>query len=87
MYHLAMRTHRDIIAEAGGPTKLAERIAVERWLAGAWKREDSIPAAYWPRLVDAGLATLDDLAHAAEARKFPEIAAGRRTASPEGAAA
>ena len=87
-----MRTHLDIIAEAGGSTKVAGAITtdlapVDANLVASWKREGSIPPAYWPRLVDAGLATLDELAHAAEARKFPEIAAGRRTASPEGAAA
>lgn len=87
-----MRTHNDIIDAAGGPTKFAglistEAALVEPNLVFAWKREGSIPAAYWPRIVDATLATLDELAHAAEARKFPDLAAGRRAASPEGAAA
>lgn len=87
-----MRTHNDIIADAGGPTKMASRITteaapVEANLAFAWKREGSIPPAYWPRIVDAGVATLDELAHAAEARKFPDLAAQRRSSLEEGAAA
>lgn len=82
-----MRSHRHIVMDAGGPTRLGGIIKVDAGLVQSWKREDSIPAPYWPRIVAANLATLDELAHAAEARKFPEIAAGRRTASPEGAAA
>lgn len=87
-----MRTHNDIIGDAGGPTKMASRITtdaapVEPNLVAAWKREGSIPPAYWPRIVDAGVATLDELALAAEARKFPELAAGRPRTPSEGAAA
>lgn len=87
-----MRTHNDIIDEAGGPTKFAALISaegalVEPNLVFAWKRESSIPAAYWPRIVRANCATLDELAHAAEARKFPDLAAARRPNQPEGAAA
>lgn len=87
-----MRTHTDIIMDAGGQTKVANRITTEAApvdanLVHAWKREDSIPPAYWPRIVDAGVATLDELARAAEARKFPDLAAQRRSAPRQGAAA
>jgi len=81
-----MRSHPDIIADAGGPTKLAATISVEKGLVSAWKRENSIPAAYWPRLVAAELTTLDELAAAAEARKFPDLAAERRSGQAEAAA-
>lgn len=66
---------------------MARAISEEPNTAFAWKREGSIPAAYWPRLVDAGFATLDELAVAAEARKFPDLAAERVAARAEGAAA
>ncbi|MEH0194542.1 hypothetical protein V7S57_02285 [Caulobacter sp. CCNWLY153] len=80
-----MRTHTDIIADAGGPTRLARSISttaavVDAGLVAAWKREESIPPAYWPRIVAAEIATLEELAHAAEARKFPALAAERAAA-------
>lgn len=82
-----MRTHLDIIADAGGPTKMGARIQVEAGLVHAWKRENSIPAAYWARVVDAEISNLDELAAAAEARKFPDLAAQRAQVPSEGAAA
>lgn len=94
-----MRTNLDIIADAGGPTKMAaaitdaftgvspEPITVEPGIVAAWKRENSIPSAYWNRIVEARLATLDELAAAAEMRKFPDLAAERVAARSEGAAA
>lgn len=81
-----MRTHLDIIADAGGPTKLGVLINVEAGLIHAWKRENSIPAAYWPRIVAAEISTLDELAAAAEARKFPGLAAERMATRQEAAA-
>lgn len=58
--------------------------------AKAWVRGNSIPAEYWSSLVQLNLATLDELAASAEARKFPDLAAERRAQAapqPQGAAA
>lgn len=46
-----------------------------------WRLRGSIPAEHWARLTDLGFATLDELAQAAEARKFPEAAAARQDAA------
>lgn len=34
-----------------------------------WKRNNSIPAAYWAAVADAGIAKLEELAKAADARR------------------
>lgn len=96
MLAMSGRSHRQILEDAGGVTPVRRKLAgvgidlpdatVRSW-PGLGDGAGSIPPEYWPSLVQLNLATLDELAHAAEARKFPEIAAGRRTASPEGAAA
>jgi hypothetical protein len=64
-----MRTHQQIIAAANGPTALARQIGLED--AGPvhqWVRNNSIPAHYWTDVVEAGAATLEELAAAAKAR-------------------
>lgn len=92
---MSTRTHRQIIEDAGGVTPIRHALArfgfalkdatVRSWPAGH-DGVGSIPPEYWPSLVDADLATLDELARAAEARKFPDIAAQRALAPNEAAA-
>jgi hypothetical protein len=84
-----MRTHQEVISEAGGAHVLAQLIAenvsgeVEllRKRVWAWVRSDSIPGEYWALLADKGVATVNELAEAAEAKKLPAVAAVRRGAS------
>ena len=64
-----MRTHIDIIDAAGGPSALAKVIKVDANTVKAWKRIGSIPAAHFTALAEAGLASLEELAAAAAARR------------------
>jgi hypothetical protein len=59
-----MRSHADIISEAGGPAKFAAAIGVSVDNSKAWKRLNSIPSPYWTVIVASGLAALDELANA-----------------------
>jgi hypothetical protein len=90
-----MRTHTQIIDDACGVTAVRKALAdhgleLPDETVRSWpKRQDgqgSIPPEYWPSLVALGLATLDELAAAAEARKFPDLAAERRSGQSEAAA-
>ncbi len=72
-------SHRDIIDRAGGPAatskaispieEAASRLPVDANTVKAWKRQNSIPGAYWQAFRDADLATLSELAAAAAARR------------------
>ncbi|MBI1406158.1 MAG: hypothetical protein GC145_08545 [Caulobacter sp.] len=66
-----MRTHSDIIAAAGGASRLARALKAPPNRAHQWKRLDSIPPRYWPTIAARGLASLEELA----------VAAARRAAS------
>jgi len=58
-----MKSHKDIIAGAGGVKEFCEKIGVSAQDHGRfWLSRDSIPAAYWMKVADAGLASLADLA-------------------------
>jgi hypothetical protein len=72
-----MRTHEQIIIDAGGPTRLAKLIGIEPGKAKQWRRNSSIPGPYWAALTAAKVAKLDELAHAA----------AKRTPSKQGEAA
>jgi hypothetical protein len=64
-HSITMRTHRQIIAEAGGYQAFAAKIDagndVLKRNARFWERRNSIPHEQWPALIAAGLATLDEL--------------------------
>lgn len=64
-----MRSHQQIIKDAGGPTSLAKAISADPNTAKAWGRSNSIPAPYWSAVALANLATLEELAIAAAARR------------------
>lgn len=68
---LAMRTHRQIIEEAGGPAGIARAAKADRGRAKQWARNDSIPGPYWALIAAAGLASLEELAGAAAAKREP----------------
>jgi hypothetical protein len=71
-------SHRDLIFRAGGPAKVGDSLKppVDGNTVKAWARLDSIPGPYWQGFAEAQLATLEELAAAAEAK--------RRAAVPEG---
>lgn len=59
-----MRTHSDIIRDAGGPTRLARAIGAEANNVKAWSRNNSIPGPYWQAISDGRIASLEELAAA-----------------------
>lgn len=67
-----MRTHKQIIVDAGGYQIAASKIdATDNLLPGRvrfWMRRDSIPAERWSMVAASGLTTLEELAAAAAAR-------------------
>ena len=66
-----MRTHADVIRDAGGAQKVRELLGLppkQFETVKSWFIRNSIPGEYWWRLSLAGLAELDELAVAAEAR-------------------
>ena len=62
------RSHRDVIALAGGPSRLARLLKCPAGRAHQWKRTDSIPPRYWAAIVLRGHASLEELAGAAARR-------------------
>ena len=64
-----MRSHRTIIADAGGPTAFGSKIAVTGNTVKQWARGDSIPARYWRDVTAQGLATSDELIEAAAQKR------------------
>jgi carbamoyl-phosphate synthase small subunit len=80
-----MRTFSHIIKDAGGSTALARKIGEDPNTVHAWKRGKSIPAAHWNAVVAAKLATLQELADAAEHRRLQPAASPEpaNDASPE----
>lgn len=67
-----MRTHRVIIQDVGAGKVHAALLACGIELSPVtpqrWRDRDSIPGEYWRAFADAGFATLDELASAADAR-------------------
>lgn len=96
MHRMSGRSHRQILEDAGGVTPVRRQLAgvgidlpdatVRSWPQGG-DGVGSIPPEYWPSFVQLNLASLDELAHAAEARRFPDLAAKRRSDIQEGASA
>lgn len=62
-------THSGLIERGGGPAFVGRAIEVDPNTTKAWKRLNSIPAAYWSAIAEAGIATLDELAEAAANRR------------------
>ena len=66
-----MRTHSQIISDAGGPANVAREGGFDEGNVKSWKRLNSIPAPYWTAFVVAGMATLRELANAV-AKPLPD---------------
>jgi hypothetical protein len=69
--HSETLTHAELIDRAGGPAKTGASLEppVDGNTVKGWKRNDSIPGPYWQAFADANLATLEELAAAAEAKR------------------
>lgn len=63
-------SHSHIIVREGGDTKVADRLGEDRNNVKAWRRNDSIPAAYWRKIVVEGIASYGELSAWAEYRKL-----------------
>lgn len=74
---MSSRNHRDVI-KAAGAQRLSDALRVSIHTVRSWALRDSIPAEHWRELADLSLATLEELADAA---------AARRTSAETGAAA
>lgn len=56
-----MRTHEQIIDDAGGYKTLADTLGVPTERARFWERRKSIPINQWPKVAEARIATLEEL--------------------------
>jgi len=59
-----MSSHEHIISRFKGPAELASVTGMSLGAAKQARRRGSIAWKYWPRIVEAGKATLDELASA-----------------------
>lgn len=64
-------SHRDLIFRGGGPAKVGDSLdpPVEGNTVKGWARNDSIPGPYWEAFAEAKIATLEELAAAAGAKR------------------
>lgn len=70
-----MRTHADIIAQAGGFQSLAERLGQPANRVRFWERRKSIPPGQWTLCAEVGVATLAELAEAVAVRRGAAVSA------------
>lgn len=66
-----MRTHRDVIRDAGGVAVVARKLSLAQrpTTVQSWWQRDSIPGEYWLMLAQHELASLPELALAAATRR------------------
>lgn len=74
--HNGTLTHGDLIERGGGPAKVGASLdpPVDGNTVKGWKRNDSIPGPYWQAFADARIATLEELAAAAEDKRRAAVA-------------
>jgi hypothetical protein len=67
-----MRTHAEIIADAGGWKALREKLGLKSddYKVKFWFFRNSIPAEYWKAVTDLNLTTVEELALAAHRRRY-----------------
>lgn len=83
MHHRCMRTHKDIIKSTGAQAVIDRAgLTVTVHTVRSWQQRDGIPGEYWAALDRAGVASLAELAHAADARR---VAANDATAQERAA--
>lgn len=56
-----MRTHLQIISDAGGYQAIAATLGLPAERTRFWVKREAIPQDQWPPVIRAGLATLDEL--------------------------
>lgn len=68
-------THRQLIERGGGPAKVGASLEppVSGNTVKAWSLNDSVPGPYWQAFADAKIATLEELAAAAEDKRRAAI--------------
>jgi hypothetical protein len=66
-----MRTHRDVIHDAGGVTAVAKKLSLSQrpTTVQSWWQRDSIPGEYWLLIAQHDMASLPELALAAATRR------------------
>lgn len=72
MHHALMRTHRDIIKQAGAESVRAiigDYVSIHT--VRSWQQRDAIPGEYWATLAAHKVAPLRELAEAADRRRKP----------------
>lgn len=79
-----MRTHQEIVEQAGTDAEVALALQVKPHVPRDWRLRNSIPADRWDDVVAAGFSTLEELASAAKARR---LAAANDSPSAQDAAA
>lgn len=70
-----MRTHAEIVVAAGKSEEVALRRRVSVHTVRSWIQRDSIPSEHWAAFARDGVATTDELAQAAEAKRRSDEAA------------
>ena len=68
MHYLHMPTHSDILKSTEAVSKVVEVTGRSIHTVRSWRQRNSIPAEYWGAVVDAGLASLDELAGSVDFR-------------------
>lgn len=81
-----MRTHSQIIKDAGGVAVVATAVRVSPNTVKQWARLSSIPAPYWRVVADHGFATLDELADDAAAKARASLMPANDPTTTEAAA-
>lgn len=64
-----MRTHSQILKDAGGYQAVAESLCLPKDRVRFWERRKRIPPAEWRRVSAAELATLEELASSATMKR------------------
>ena len=75
-----MRSHTEIVEQAGADAALAVQLNVKVHQPRDWRLRNSIPPEFWLTFKEAGFATLDEQAAAAKAKK-QALYPGERIAS------
>lgn len=67
-----MRTHYQIIIDAGGYKLLAGKIGVPRERARFWVRRKAIPREHWHAIVESGAASFEELVGEPKAQRLTQ---------------
>jgi hypothetical protein len=70
-----MRSHRDIIRDAGGAPRVHERLhGVKLETVKSWSVRNRIPSDHWRAMVDNNFCTVEELMTAAAVRRMKQAA-------------